>query len=104
MRFAPGRRDAARGARENGIEGIWRKRRAQREKARGALDEICGGEGEECRAGEKADGGGGAAQGMDAAKRRLGCILPTGDVTGREEFSRCARHFFAGILSYFKEK
>ena len=45
MRFAPGRRDAARGARENRIEGIWRKRRAQREKARGALDEICGGEG-----------------------------------------------------------
>ena len=34
----------------------------------------------------------------------LGYILPTHDVTGSEEFSRCARHFFAGILTYFKEK
>ena len=34
----------------------------------------------------------------------LGCILPTPNVTGGEEFLRCARHFFAGILTYFKEK
>jgi len=33
-----------------------------------------------------------------------GCVLSTGDVTGSEEFSWCARHFFAGILTYFKEK
>ena len=26
------------------------------------------------------------------------------DVTGSEGFLRCARHFFAGILTYFKEK
>ena len=30
--------------------------------------------------------------------------LKTHDMTGSEEFSRCARHFFAGILTYFKEK
>ena len=30
--------------------------------------------------------------------------LNTHNVTGSEEFSRCARHFFAGILTYFKEK
>ena len=30
--------------------------------------------------------------------------LKTPNVTGSEEFSRCARHFFAGILTYFKEK
>ena len=30
--------------------------------------------------------------------------LKTHDVTGSEEFSRCARHFFAEILTYFKEK
>ena len=30
--------------------------------------------------------------------------LKTHDVTGSEEFLRCARHFFAGILTYFKEK
>ena len=30
--------------------------------------------------------------------------LKTENVTGSEEFSRCARHFFAGILTYFKEK
>ena len=35
---------------------------------------------------------------------RLGCILPTLNVTGSEEFSHCARHFFAGILTYFKKK
>ena len=34
----------------------------------------------------------------------IGCILPTHDVTGSEGFLRCARHFFAGILTYFKEK
>ena len=39
-----------------------------------------------------------------AGKNRLGCILPTHDVTGSEEFLRCARRFFAGILTYFKEK
>ena len=30
--------------------------------------------------------------------------LKTHDVTGSERFLRCARHFFAGILTYFKEK
>ncbi len=30
--------------------------------------------------------------------------LKTENVTGSEKFSRCARHFFAGILTYFKEK
>ena len=30
--------------------------------------------------------------------------LKTKNVTGSEEFSRCARHFFAGILTYFKKK
>ena len=30
--------------------------------------------------------------------------LKTNDVTGSEGFLRCARHFFAGILTYFKEK
>ena len=30
--------------------------------------------------------------------------LRTEDVPGSEDFSRCARHFFAGILTYFKEK
>ena len=30
--------------------------------------------------------------------------LKTHDVTGSEGFVRCARHFFAGILTYFKEK
>ncbi len=30
--------------------------------------------------------------------------LKTEDVPGSEDFSRCARHFFAGILTYFKEK
>ena len=30
--------------------------------------------------------------------------LKTPNVTGSEEFLRCARHFFAGILTYFKEK
>jgi len=30
--------------------------------------------------------------------------LKTENVTGNEEFSRCARHFFAEILTYFKEK
>ena len=28
--------------------------------------------------------------------------LKTHDVTGSEGFLRCARHFFAGILTYFK--
>ena len=39
-----------------------------------------------------------------AGKNRLGCILPTHDVTGSEEILRCARRFFVGILTYFKEK
>ena len=30
--------------------------------------------------------------------------LKTHDMTGSEGFLRCARHFFAGILTYFKEK
>ena len=30
--------------------------------------------------------------------------LKTHEVTGSEGFLRCARHFFAGILTYFKEK
>ena len=30
--------------------------------------------------------------------------LKTHDVTGSEGFLRYARHFFAGILTYFKEK
>ena len=30
--------------------------------------------------------------------------LKTGEVTGSEEFLRCAGHFYAGILTYFKEK
>ena len=30
--------------------------------------------------------------------------LKTHDVTGSEGFLRCARHFSAGILTYFKEK
>ena len=30
--------------------------------------------------------------------------LKTHDVTGSEGFLRCARHFFAGILTYFKLK
>ena len=30
--------------------------------------------------------------------------LKTHDVTGSEGFLGCARHFFAGILTYFKEK
>ena len=30
--------------------------------------------------------------------------LKTLNVTGSEEFSHCARHFFAGILTYFKKK
>jgi len=34
----------------------------------------------------------------------VGVYLKTDDVTGGEEFSRWARHFFAGILTYFKEK
>ncbi len=34
----------------------------------------------------------------------VGVYLKTDDVTGSEEFSRWARHFFAGILTYFKEK
>ncbi len=41
------------------------------------------------------------------SKDRLGearVYLKTPNVTGSEEFSRCARHFFAGILTYFKEK
>ena len=40
----------------------------------------------------------------DDTSGRLGCILPTLNVTGSEEFSHCARHFFAGILTYFKKK
>ena len=30
--------------------------------------------------------------------------LKTGEVTGSKEFSWRAKHFFAGILTYFKEK
>ena len=30
--------------------------------------------------------------------------LKTHDVTGSEGFLRCARHFFTGILTYFKEQ
>ena len=30
--------------------------------------------------------------------------MKTENVTGSEEFSRCTRHFFAGILSHFKKK
>ena len=30
--------------------------------------------------------------------------LKTPNVTGSEEFLRCARRFFAGILTYFKKK
>ena len=36
--------------------------------------------------------------------RQLRVYLKTHDVTGSEGFLRCARHFFAGILTYFKEK
>mgnify|MGYP007014923943 FL=1 len=38
------------------------------------------------------------------AKSFLRVYLKTHDVTGSEGFLRCARHFFAGILTYFKEK
>ena len=38
------------------------------------------------------------------ARRLLRVYLKTHDVTGSEGFLRCARHFFAGILTYFKEK
>ena len=45
---------------------------------------------------------------LSAAKYTLYGIprvyLKTHDVTGSEGFLRCARHFFAGILTYFKEK
>ena len=34
----------------------------------------------------------------------LRVYLKTHDVTDSEGFLRCARHFFAGILTYFKEK
>ena len=34
----------------------------------------------------------------------LRVYLKTPNVTGSEEFLRWARHFFAGILTYFKEK
>ena len=34
----------------------------------------------------------------------LRVYLKTHDVTGSEGFLRYARHFFAGILTYFKEK
>ena len=37
-------------------------------------------------------------------KRGARVYLKTHDVTGSEGFLRCARHFFAGILTYFKEK
>ena len=36
-------------------------------------------------------------------RRYTGVYLKTHDVTGSEGFLRCARHFFAGILTYFKE-
>ena len=42
------------------------------------------------------------ALGVGGAKARV--YLKTHDVTGSEGFLRCARHFFAGILTYFKEK
>ncbi|MEF2908952.1 MAG: hypothetical protein U0O42_06930, partial [Oscillospiraceae bacterium] len=37
-------------------------------------------------------------------KTTIRVYLKTHDVTGSEGFLRCARHFFAGILTYFKEK
>ena len=40
--------------------------------------------------------------GASIGKTRV--YLKTHDVTGSEGFLRCARHFFAGILTYFKEK
>ena len=39
-----------------------------------------------------------------SVKKSSRVYLKTPNVTGSEEFSRCARHFFAGILTYFKEK
>ena len=39
-----------------------------------------------------------------SAQGVLRVYLKTHDVTGSEGFLRCARHFFAGILTYFKEK
>ena len=46
-----------------------------------------------------------APEGFEPSGRVFfGVYLKTDDVTGSEEFSRWARHFFAGILTYFKEK
>ena len=53
---------------------------------------------------EKAVGRAMKKSGLPREEIFLGCILPTHDVTGSEGFLRCARHFFAGILTYFKEK
>ena len=39
-----------------------------------------------------------------SVKKTSRVYLKTPNVTDSEEFSRCARHFFAGILTYFKEK
>ena len=39
-----------------------------------------------------------------SAAKEVRVYLKTGEVTGSEEFSWRARHFFAGILTYFKEK
>ena len=39
-----------------------------------------------------------------SSHRKARVCLKTHDVTGSEGFLRCARHFFAGILTYFKEK
>ena len=38
------------------------------------------------------------------ARNQARVYLKTHDVTGSEGFLRCARHFSAGILTYFKEK
>ena len=38
---------------------------------------------------------------IERSSKILRRILPAGDVPGSEEFLRCARDFFAGILTYF---
>ena len=42
--------------------------------------------------------------GISCGRAGFRVYLKTHDVTGSEGFLRCARHFFAGILTYFKEK
>ena len=50
-------------------------------------------------------GAGSSTQQANGARAILPRVyLKTHDVTGSEGFLRCARHFFAGILTYFKEK